>query len=216
MCRHADAFCYVYNAVYLSLCGYLFICLCWKVCRCFIIGMRMIYIRMVRIINLTHADTMLSYVQMGKHPHRLLGGHMQFREQGRSIQCIRTVYDKEIGRGRQTVIAKLPRYATQLPTTGLEELTEAERGQLEAFIEERRVASQQNHERYTVMSADRWLVTLAKAVREGQDVTPAQAAAIWQAMGDVGKALRKAGHPKPKAARKGEGGEAETVVQHGV
>ncbi|MCY3452687.1 hypothetical protein [Citrobacter freundii] len=35
---------------------------------------------------------------------------MQIREQGRKIQCIRTVYDKAIGRGRQTVIATLARY----------------------------------------------------------------------------------------------------------
>ncbi len=50
---------------------------------------------------------------------------MQIREQGRKIQCIRTVYDKAIGRGRQTVIATLARYTTEMPTTGLDELTEA-------------------------------------------------------------------------------------------
>ncbi|HDX8951614.1 TPA: hypothetical protein RQO00_005131 [Klebsiella oxytoca] len=91
---------------------------------------------------------------------------MQIREQGRKIQCIRTVYDKAIGRGRQTVIATLARYTTEMPTTGL--------------------------------------VTLAKAIREGQELRPEQAAAIWHGMGEVGKAMRKAGHAKPKAIRKGK------------
>ncbi|EBR9138308.1 hypothetical protein V6S45_24125 (plasmid) [Escherichia coli] len=129
---------------------------------------------------------------------------MQIREQGRKIQCIRTVYDKAIGRGRQTVIATLARYTTEMPTTGLDELTEAERETLAEWLAKRREASQKSQEAYTAMSADRWLVTLAKAIREGQELRPEQAAAIWQGMGEVGKALRKAGHAKPKAVRKGK------------
>lgn len=129
---------------------------------------------------------------------------MQIREQGRKIQCIRTVYDKAIGRGRQTVIATLARYTTEMPTTGLDELTEAERETLAEWLAKRREASQKSQEAYTAMSADRWLVTLAKAIREGQELRPEQAAAIWQGMGEVGKALRKADHAKPKAVRKGK------------
>ncbi|MBG5550109.1 hypothetical protein I5E25_29250, partial [Pseudomonas aeruginosa] len=68
----------------------------------------------------------------------------------------------------------------------------------------RREASQKSQEAYTAMSADRWLVTLGKAIREGQELRPEQAAAIWHGMGEVGKALRKAGHAKPKAVRKGK------------
>lgn len=129
---------------------------------------------------------------------------MQIREQGLKIQCIRTVYDKAIGRGRQTVIATLARYTTEMPTTGLDELTEAERETLAEWLAKRREASQKSQEAYTAMSADRWLVTLAKAIREGQELRPEQAAAIWHGMGEVGKALRKAGHAKPKAVRKGK------------
>lgn len=40
---------------------------------------------------------------------------MQIREQGRKIQCIRTVYDKGIGRGRQVVVATLSRWSTATP-----------------------------------------------------------------------------------------------------
>ncbi|KNM36433.1 hypothetical protein AEU92_03915, partial [Salmonella enterica subsp. enterica serovar Berta] len=65
---------------------------------------------------------------------------MQIREQGRKIQCIRTVYDKTIGRGRQTVIATLARYTTEMPSTGLDELTEAERETLAEWLAKRREA----------------------------------------------------------------------------
>lgn len=129
---------------------------------------------------------------------------MQIREQGRKIQCIRTVYDKAIGRGRQVVVATVPRWSTSLMPSedGLVNLTEAEREQLAEFLAKRRAESEESNSRYTVMSADSWMATLAKAVREGQTLRPEQADAIWQSMGEVAKALRKAGHAKPKAVRK--------------
>lgn len=129
---------------------------------------------------------------------------MQIREQGRKIQCIRTVYDKAIGRGRQVVVATVPRWSTSLMPSedGLVNLTDAEREQLAEFLAKRRADSEESTNRYTAMSAETWLVTLAKAVREGQTLRPEQAEAIWQGMGEVGKALRKAGYAKPKAVRK--------------
>ncbi|EKS4072491.1 hypothetical protein QB142_004534 [Salmonella enterica] len=129
---------------------------------------------------------------------------MQIREQGRKIQCIRTVYDKAIGRGRQVVVATVPRWSTSLMPSedGLVNLTEAEREQLADFLAKRRADSEESTSRYTAMSAETWLITLAKAVREGQTLRPEQAEAIWQGMGEVGKALRKAGYAKPKAVRK--------------
>ncbi|EEN1859683.1 hypothetical protein ACM76A_30105 [Pseudomonas aeruginosa] len=129
---------------------------------------------------------------------------MQIREQGRKIQCIRTVYDKAIGRGRQVVVATLPRWSTSLMPSedGLAKLTEAEREQLEAFLAQRRADAEESNSRYTAMSASSWLATLAKSIKEGQQLRPEQAEAIWQGMGEVAKSLRKAGYAKPKATRK--------------
>lgn len=129
---------------------------------------------------------------------------MQIREQGRKIQCIRTVYDKAIGRGRQVVVATLPRWSTSLMPSedGLAKLTEAEREQLEAFLAQRRADAEESNSRYTAMSASSWLATLAKSIKEGQQLRPEQAEAIWQGMAEVAKSLRKAGYAKPKATRK--------------
>lgn len=129
---------------------------------------------------------------------------MQIREQGRKYQCIRTVYDKALGRGRQVVVASIPRWSTSLMPSedGLSQLTEAEREQLEAFLAERRADAEESNRRYTAMSADSWLATLAKSIKDGQQLRPEQAAAIWQGMADVAKSLRKAGYEKPKATRK--------------
>lgn len=127
---------------------------------------------------------------------------MQLREQGRKIQCIRTVYDKGIGRGRQVVVVTLPRWNTTAPGDDvLALLTESEREQLTAFLAKRRAESEESTDRYTILSADAWMATLAKALSEGKTLRPEKADAIWQAMGDVAKALRKAGHQKPKPVK---------------
>lgn len=129
---------------------------------------------------------------------------MQIREQGRKFQCIRTVYDKALGRGRQVVVASIPRWSTSLMPSedGLAQLTEAEREQLEAFLAKRRADAEESNRRYTAMSADSWLATLAKSIKDGQQLRPEQAHAIWQGMAEVAKSLRKAGYEKPKAPRK--------------
>lgn len=127
---------------------------------------------------------------------------MQLREQGRKIQCIRTVYDKGIGRGRQVVVVTLPRWSTATPADDvLALLTESEREQLTEFLAKRQTEAKESTDRYTVMSADSWMATLSKALNEGKTLRPEQADAIWQAMGEVAKALRKAGHPKPKPVK---------------
>ena len=137
---------------------------------------------------------------------------MQIREQGRKIQCIRTIYDKGRGRGRQEVVATLPRFTERLPAdgAGLEKLTDAEREQLTAWIAEDVAARQARNDGYEVQFAATRLETLARLIGAGQAVTPAQADAIWQGLALVGKALRKAKHLKPKpgatdaAAEQGE------------
>lgn len=138
---------------------------------------------------------------------------MQIREQGRKIQCIRTVYDKGIGRGRQVVVATLPRWGSAAPADDvLAKLTDTEREQLTDFLAKRREESEDSNTRYTAMSADSWLATLAKAIKGGQTLRPEQADAIWQGMGEVAKAMRKAGYAKPKAVKKAKPAPAQPEV----
>ncbi|WP_262830445.1 hypothetical protein [Xanthomonas citri] len=133
---------------------------------------------------------------MAGYPHMIEEDHhADSRAEGRKIQCIRTVYDKAIGRGRQVVVATLPRWSTSLMPSedGLAKLTEAEREQLAAFLDQRRADAEESNSRYTAMSAASWLATLAKSIKDGQQLRPEQADAIWQGMGEVAKSLRKAG-----------------------
>ncbi len=128
---------------------------------------------------------------------------MQIREQGRKIQCIRTIYEMAKGRGRQVVVASIPRWSGSSPSEDdLAKLTEVEREQLAVFLDKRRAELDASNSRYTAMSAASWLPTLAKSIGEGHQLTPEQAGAIWQGMAEVAKSLRKAGYAKPKATRK--------------
>lgn len=129
---------------------------------------------------------------------------MQIREQGRKLQCIRSVYDPApVKRSHQKVVATFPRYITSMPTEGLDELTVQERKELDDWLTTRRNKQQSEHRSFVARSAEKWLGELSAAVTSNEPaMTPERAAAIWKGISDVAKALRKAGHPKPKAARK--------------
>lgn len=128
---------------------------------------------------------------------------MQIREQGRKIQCIRSVYDPAVQRSHQKVVAALPRYTTAMPTTGLDELTDLERTELENWLAAKRDQYQSATRAHIARSAEQWLAELTASIAANEPaMTPEKAAAIWKGMSEVAKALRKAGHPKPKATRK--------------
>jgi hypothetical protein len=57
---------------------------------------------------------------------------VQFREQGKKIQCIRSTYDPASKRSHQKVF---DHWADKLPSAGLEELTDAERQELAAWFD---------------------------------------------------------------------------------
>lgn len=127
---------------------------------------------------------------------------MQIREQGRLIQCIRSTYDKDKGRSFQKVVATLKRWHSEVPTEGMDELTDAEKQELAAWLAERQEKSQASDRAYAVTGASGSLDRIVKALAAGVEPSPAQAVAIWKGLTDLGKALRKAGHPKPKPAPK--------------
>lgn len=129
---------------------------------------------------------------------------MQFREQGRKVQCIRSAYDPAVKRSHQKVVASFDRWAVELPP--LPELTDSERVEASEWFAARQAAKAERANRYRASYGGQTLAELAEAIQTaGTDLTPEQAASIWQGMAAVGKALRKAGHPKPKRARAGRG-----------
>lgn len=126
---------------------------------------------------------------------------MQFREQGKKIQCIRSTYDPASKRSHQKVVGKFDRWADKLPSAGLEELTDAERQELAAWFDARQSAKAERMNQYRASIGGQTLADLADAIRAAGSLTDDQAAAVWRGLADVAKALRKAGHPKPKPKR---------------
>lgn len=122
---------------------------------------------------------------------------MQFREQGKKMQCIRSTYDPASKRSRQHVVFAFDRWSDKLPSD-LTGLTDIERQELAVWFDARKATDTQNIKKYRAAVADRTLSELADAVQFGGIVHDAHAAAVWRGLADVAKALRKAGHPKPK------------------
>ena len=126
---------------------------------------------------------------------------MQFREQGKKIQCIRSTYDPATKRSYQKVVASFNRWADSLPSDGLEGLTEAERAELVEWFAAKQAKAQASRQQWKVGDAPRTLADLAESIRAADTLTADHAAKIWAGMGELAKALRKAGHPKPKRER---------------
>ncbi|EBW0484423.1 hypothetical protein R088_24570 [Salmonella enterica subsp. enterica serovar Heidelberg] len=125
---------------------------------------------------------------------------MQFREQGRKVQCIRSVYDPAVKRSHQKVVASFDRWADTLPD--LPELTDDERREAAEWFGARQAAKAERTNSFRARYGGQTLADLAAAIQAAPgELTPEQAAAIWHGMAVVGKALRKAGHPKPKGQR---------------
>ncbi|MFM9437871.1 hypothetical protein ACFDR9_004963 [Janthinobacterium sp. CG_23.3] len=127
---------------------------------------------------------------------------MQFREQGKKIQCIRSTYDSAVKRSHQKVVGAFDRYTDKLPSVGLEVLTNEERLELGVWFDARHLVKIERINQYRVMSAALLLAQLGESIKAmGEAMTDSEVNATWSALNDVGKALRKAGHPKPMRDR---------------
>lgn len=62
---------------------------------------------------------------------------MHFRSRGRMIQVIRTVYDKQLKRGRTQIVGRLERHAMAVGDDLRRECTPAEIAEIEAWIANR-------------------------------------------------------------------------------
>lgn len=127
---------------------------------------------------------------------------MQFREQGKKIQCIRSTYNPASKRSHQKVVAAFDRWVDELPSVKVADLTDAEWQELAAWFEGRQSVKAERTNRWRVTSAASILVQLGESIKAtGAAMMDTEAALIWGALSDVAKALRNAGHPKPKRER---------------
>ena len=138
---------------------------------------------------------------------------MQFREQGKKIQCIRSTYDPAVKRSHQKVVGAFDQWADKLPSAGLEDLTDAERQELVAWFDARQSDRAKRMSQYRASVSGQTLAELADSIRAAGALTDDQAAAAWRGLADVAKALRKAGHPRPGRSRPAQVPQPEQPVQ---
>lgn len=126
---------------------------------------------------------------------------MQFREQGKKIQCIRSSYDPGAKRSHQKLVAAFDRNADKIPSADVINLTEKERRELVAWFGQRQASRAASMSQYRARSGGQTLDDLAQAISAAESMTAEQAAVIWRGLAEVAKVLRKVGHPKPKRER---------------
>lgn len=129
---------------------------------------------------------------------------MQIREQGKKIQCIRSAYDPEIKRSRQSVVLTFSRWATRLPPDDeLAELTDSERQELVTWFEQREAVQADSDRKLTLSCLVRNIERLTAAVSAAEDgeLSEGQAADAWAELARLQKALKAAGFPRPKQVK---------------
>ncbi len=126
---------------------------------------------------------------------------MQFREQGKKVQCIRSSYDPVSKRSHQKVAATFDRLADQMPAVEVVNLTDGERQALAVWFNARQWVKAERLKQQRASIAGETLAELAESIRGGGCLSVEQAGTVWRGMDAIAKALRRAGHPKPKRAR---------------
>lgn len=130
---------------------------------------------------------------------------MQFREKGQKILCIRTEYLPEKKRTVGRTIASIDRRNPRLSTAEMGKLTADEINQFKAWLET--LTAERNREdledalKGFAVHADK--AARALALDSPLILTEAQAAAAWESIAAMQKALKKAGYPRPKQTASG-------------
>jgi hypothetical protein len=124
---------------------------------------------------------------------------MHIREHGKSIQLLRTVYDPSKKRGVQKVVGRLPQDIDKIPDNIMAALTGEEQQHLTDYLVTMKAVKARQ---YAVQNLVNIHLTIDSAISALDTADSTKAAEIWAALDRFGTALKKAGHPKPKPAKK--------------
>ena len=125
---------------------------------------------------------------------------MHFREQGKVLQLIRTTYDPVRKRGVQSVIGKMPRFTYAVPLEVSVLLTMEEKTQLADYLNALKAGREDESKASSLLICSRTIAAAASALTLG--IKPKDADAIWSALADLSKALKKGGYRKPVPLKK--------------
>lgn len=124
---------------------------------------------------------------------------MQFRVQGKRIQCIRATYDSAAKRSRQAVVASFNRWADRIPADETAALTYAERAELAAWWSAHRAAQDARFRQVNLTQLGLRLAELVEDVENAADgeLSAVTAETAWEQLARLQKALKRAGFPRP-------------------
>jgi hypothetical protein len=126
---------------------------------------------------------------------------MRFRDKGNMIQCIRTTYDSDKGRGVDKLIGSLPGDSSWAPDELTELLEDEEKQALNSLLMDRHFARNREAQRVSLVGLA-GTVKLARAALSGADnvelLGPKETEELWLELDEMRRALRAAGRPKPK------------------
>lgn len=138
---------------------------------------------------------------------------MQIREKGKKILCIRTEYKPELKRTVGVTVASFDKWLSTAPESVCQQLTKEEVDQLSKWLSERTENQSVDSLKGSLSTVSFSAGRAAKALSVESLVSglsTEEADKIWLSLGELSKALRKAGFKKPKQTEKKSVGDSQT------
>lgn len=127
---------------------------------------------------------------------------MQFKQVGRRIQVLAyRGYDREKKRAVVKLLGSFSRYLPEIDSDLDAALDDAERAEVQSYIEKIRQSSDLNERQYQVKYAASGIARAADSLKLDEiQCTEEQAAAMFEAMATLSRALKKRGFKRPRPA----------------
>ena len=139
---------------------------------------------------------------------------MQFRIQGKKIQCLRYEHDPEQNRKRQVMVATFPTAMYELPEEGLFDFSAAEVQEFDAWLTKRLNRLKDGAALDFIDSFEAISQSIVRGVYIENEMNVERSDVLWHGLAAIAKALRKADYPKPvaeKPAAKPHPGQADLL-----
>lgn len=128
---------------------------------------------------------------------------MQIRESGKKVICIKTEYVPEKKRTYGRTVASQEKYLSTVSDEVRQQLSSDEVDELQKWLDDREEKNRVDGLKGSLSVVRACLPEAAEALEtEVGDLTEDQARKLWEGMERLQKALKKAGHPRPRKQTK--------------
>ena len=124
---------------------------------------------------------------------------MQIKERGKKVVCIKTEYVPEKKRTYGRQVASQAKHLSTVSDDARQQLTPEEVEEFQAWLDKREQERAESSLRVSLSFAVDYTGEAAEALEKGvAELTEERANKLWEDMARLQKALKKAGHPRPK------------------